>query len=549
MMSASTMKSPQKDSSSCHLTHFSSWQKLVAAHHDMRDFCLREALSHPARFDEYKLTHDGILFDFSKHLITDDLLTSLYELAKQVDIEGWRARMFAGEHINNSEDRAVLHIACRAPETAKIHVESENVMPFIHQVLKKIKNFSNAVLDGTIKTSNGQDFTDIVNIGIGGSDLGPRFVVDALRNYAARLNIHFVSNVDGEDIEPLLARLDPARTLFIIASKTFTTEETMTNAHIARKWCAEQLGEQAISQHFVALSTNEVEIKKFGIAADRSFAFRDWVGGRYSLWSAIGLIIALAVGYDRFAELLAGAHSMDQHFQTAPIERNIPIRMALLGVWYINFYNYHAHLLMPYDVRLGKFAKFVQQMDMESNGKSIDRDGHHVDYATGPVIFGEAGTDSQHSFMQLVHQSPLPIPADFVICARPHHHLAASHRALMANFLAQTRALAVGQTLEEAGGDPARIFTGNRPTTSIILPALTPAHLGALIAAYEHKVFVQGIIWNLNSFDQPGVELGKKLAKPLKEMLDQHQMNAHLDCSTRGLMAQILAVSDAQKTD
>lgn len=536
MMPASVMKPPHNAPPIPSVTDLAAWKNLAAHHHDMRDFSLREELMHPARFEEFKLEHRGIIFDFSKHLATNETLKLLYDLARARGVEEWRDRMFAGDHMNASEDRAVLHVACRAAADDIFMTDGENVVPFVHDVLDQIRRLSDDVLSGTLKGYDGQTFTDVVNIGIGGSDLGPRFVVDALAHYATHLNVHFVSNVDGDDIAPVLKKIDPARTLFIIASKTFTTEETMMNAHVARAWFVDRAGEAAISHHFVALSTNQPAIKKFGIAPDRSFAFRDWVGGRYSLWSAIGLSIALAVGYERFAELLAGARDMDQHFKTTPLERNIPIRMALLGVWYVNFYDYRAHLLMPYAVRLGKFAKFIQQMDMESNGKAIDRDGHHVHYTTGPVIFGEAGTDSQHSFMQLVHQSPAPIPADFVIAAQPAHDLTASHRVLVANFLAQTRALAVGQTLEEAGGDAARIFTGNRPTTSIVLPALTPAHLGALIAAYEHKVFVQGIIWNLNSFDQPGVELGKKLAKPLRTMLETGESDSALDSSTKGLM-------------
>lgn len=536
MMPASVMKPPHNAPPIPSVTDLAAWKNLAAHHHNMRDFSLREELMHSARFEEFKLEHRGIIFDFSKHLATNETLKLLYDLARARGVEEWRDRMFAGDHMNASEDRAVLHVACRAAADDIFMTDGENVVPFVHDVLDQIRRLSDDVLSGTLKGYDGQTFTDVVNIGIGGSDLGPRFVVDALAHYATHLNVHFVSNVDGDDIAPVLKKIDPARTLFIIASKTFTTEETMMNAHVARAWFVDRAGEAAISHHFVALSTNQPAIKKFGIAPDRSFAFRDWVGGRYSLWSAIGLSIALAVGYERFAELLAGARDMDQHFKTTPLERNIPIRMALLGVWYVNFYDYRAHLLMPYAVRLGKFAKFIQQMDMESNGKAIDRDGHHVYYTTGPVIFGEAGTDSQHSFMQLVHQSPAPIPADFVIAAQPAHDLTASHRVLVANFLAQTRALAVGQTLEEAGGDPARIFTGNRPTTSIVLPALTPAHLGALIAAYEHKVFVQGIIWNLNSFDQPGVELGKKLAKPLRTMLETGESDSALDSSTKGLM-------------
>lgn len=518
------------------LTKLTSWEKLAAHHHEMRDFSLREELMHPTRFNDLKLEHEGMVFDFSKHLVTAETLDLLYDLAKERDVELYRDKMFAGEHINTSEDRAVLHMACRACPSEIFNVDGENIMPFVHDTLKKMRQFSNDIISGNLRGYNGQTFTDVINIGIGGSDLGPRFVADALRNYSRQLNVHFVSNVDGEDIAPLLAKIDPARTLFIIASKTFTTEETMMNALVAKNWFVEQTSQAAISKHFVALSMNEHEVVKFGISPDKMFAFKDWVGGRYSLWSSIGLSIALSAGYERFEELLEGARSIDHHFKNTPLTHNIPVRMALLSIWYNNFYDYKAHLLIPYAVRLSKFAKFIQQVDMESNGKSIDRDGHHVTYATSPVVFGETGTDSQHSFMQHVHQSPTPIPADFIISRQPSQNLRDSHLLLVANFLAQTRALAIGQTLEEANNDPAQIFTGNRPSTSIILPELTPYHLGALIAAYEHKVFVQGVIWNLNSFDQPGVALGKKLAKPLRTMLESEEIDASLDSSTQGLM-------------
>lgn len=525
-------------------TTLNTWKKLEAHHHDMRDFSLRESLSHDKRFETFARHFHGLIFDFSKHLATSETLTFLAALADEAQIETMREKMFEGEKINNTEDRAVLHTALRAAKSANVTVDGENVIPFVYRVLEQMEKFSNAVRAGIHTGFSGKAITDVVNIGIGGSDLGPRFVVDALQDFCSGPQVHFVSNVDGQDIKNILKSLDPETTLFIIASKTFTTEETMLNAGVAKEWLLEKApkdaSQDAIAKHFVALSTNAEDVGKFGINQNNMFEFRDWVGGRYSLWSAIGLSICLAVGFDNFRKLLDGGHAMDEHFRTAPLEQNIPVLMGVLGVWYRNFYHYPEHLLLPYDNRLGKIAKFTQQMDMESNGKTIDRDGHHVDYATGPVLFGEPGTDSQHSFMQLVHQSPTPIPTDFILCKTPSHNLTKNHQSLAANCLAQTRALAIGQTLEEAGGDPARIFSGNRPTTTIILPELTPFNLGMLIAAYEHKVFVQGIIWNLNSYDQPGVELGKKLAKPIRAMIETGQISTDLDDSTKGLLANLI---------
>jgi len=502
----------------------------------MEDFSLRKALSNPNRFAEFSLSHSGVLFDFSKHLITKDTLSSLLNLAKMMQVVEMRDAMFAGEKINNTEDRAVLHTALRAPKDSIVQVDNENIIPFIHDVLDQMKKFSDAVRSGIHQGYSGKAITDIVNIGIGGSDLGPRFVVDALTNFCSGPKVHFVSNVDGHDISAILQKLFPETTLFIIASKTFTTEETILNAAVAKDWLLKSAPASSIAKHFVALSTNKDDVLKFGILEKNIFPFRDWVGGRYSLWSAIGLSIALAVGFKNFRKLLDGAHAMDAHFKTMPLDKNIPVIMAVLGVWYVNFWNYPAHLLLAYDARLAKIAKFTQQMDMESNGKAVDREGNIIPYATGPVIFGEPGTDSQHSFMQLVHQSPTPIPADFIIVKKPAHHLTANHHSLMSNFLAQTRALAIGQTLDEANGDLSRIFTGNRPSTSIVLPELNPFTLGGLIAAYEHKVFVQGVIWNLNSFDQPGVELGKKLAKPISTLIQSNGHDETLDISTQNLL-------------
>lgn len=512
------------------------YTKLSAHKDEMEHFSLRSAFTSSRRFEDLSLSLSGVLFDFSKHLITDDTKDTLMSLARSMNLEEARDQMFAGAKINNTEDRAVLHTALRAPQDTAVMVDGENVMPFIHQVLEQMKTFSQSVRNGEHKGYSGKAITDVVNIGIGGSDLGPRFVTDALVDVCSGPKVHFVSNVDGFDMSSTLGKLSPDTTLFIVASKTFTTEETMLNAQVAKDWLLQSAPPEAIGKHFVALSTNKEAVSKFGILEQNMFPFRDWVGGRYSLWSAIGLSIALAVGFDHFRALLDGAHAMDTHFQTAPLDKNIPVMMAMLGVWYVNFWDYPAHLLLPYDTRLGKIAKFTQQMDMESNGKAVDREGNIVPYATGPVIFGEPGTDSQHSFMQLVHQSPTPIPADFIICKKPSHRLKENHDCLMANFLAQTRALAIGQTLDEAESDTSRVFTGNRPTTSIILPELTPFHLGLLIAAYEHKVFVQGVIWNLNSYDQPGVELGKKLAKPLRATIESKNIDPSFDGSTKGLL-------------
>jgi glucose-6-phosphate isomerase len=512
------------------------WSDLSAHKVAMEDFSLRSALNTPNRFNEFSFSFENILFDFSKHIITAETTTLLLNLAKAMNVEVMRDAMFAGEKINNTEGRAVLHTALRAPQNTVVKMDGENVIPFVHSVLNQMKIFSEAVRNGVHTGYTNKKITDVVNIGIGGSDLGPRFVVDALSDFQSALKIHFVSNVDGFDMSSTLKNLNPETTVFIIASKTFTTEETMLNAKVARGWFLEKAPDEAIAKHFVALSTNREAVLKFGILENNMFPFRDWVGGRYSLWSSIGLSIALAIGFENFRSLLDGAYAMDEHFKTAPLNKNIPVIMGMLGVWYRNFWDYPAHLLLPYDTRLGKIAKFTQQMDMESNGKSVDRDGKAVKYSTGPIIFGEPGTDSQHSFMQFVHQSPTPIPADFIICKKPHHNLDDNHKSLMANFLAQTRALAIGQTLEEAKGDASRVFSGNRPTTSIILPELTPYTLGVLIAAYEHKVFVQGIIWNLNSFDQPGVELGKILAKPIRAQLDNFVAESNFDSSTNGLI-------------
>jgi glucose-6-phosphate isomerase len=515
----------------------SAFDKIRQHSKEVAELNLRDLLNVPDRFTSLSLTVGEVLFDFSKHLVTPETMALLTDLAREKDVSGACERMFTGEKINNTEGRAVLHTALRAPKDTSVNVDGEDVMPYIHSVLERMRSFSAKVINGQHKGYTGKPITDIVNIGIGGSDLGPRFVVESLQDYKTSLTTHFVSNVDGAAITGVLARVNPETTLFIIASKTFTTEETMLNTTAAKNWFVEMTGSQeAVAKHFVALSTNEKDVAAFGINPDLMFPFRDWVGGRYSLWSAIGLSIMLSIGPSNFDRLLAGAHTMDTHFRETPLERNVPVIMGMLGVWYRNFWNYPAHLLLPYDDRLAKMAKFVQQMDMESNGKSVTRNGMPVTTETGPFIFGEPGTDSQHSFMQLVHQGTTPIPADFIICAEPHHQLADNHATLLSNCFAQSRALAIGQTLEEADGDALRVFPGNRPSTTIMLPSMSPFSLGLLLAAYEHKVFVQGIIWDLNSFDQPGVELGKKLAKSLKPAVQSGTPADNLDQSTNGLI-------------
>lgn len=492
-----------------------------------KNFHLRDQLQDQARYESLAVTCEGVLFDFSKHLVTPQTISLLLDLARQRDVAGWRDKMFSGEKINNTEKRAVLHTALRAPENADIRVDGNNVVPGIYETRRRMATFAD-------KTRNDKNITDIVSIGIGGSDLGPRFITEALQDIHDGPAVHFVSNVDGHVIKRTLARLDPQKTLVIIASKTFTTEETMLNAAVARAWLVAGVGESNVGQHLAALSSATDKARAFGIQEEHIFGFADWVGGRYSLWSAIGLPVMIAIGPHNFDQMLAGARAMDQHFCDASLEKNIPVLMGLLGIWYRNIWDYPAHLLLPYDQRLARLAKFTQQMDMESNGKAVDRDGQAVDVATAPIIFGEPGTDSQHSFMQLVHQGEI-IPADFIAVAKPDHDLKDNHQSLLANCFAQSRALAIGQTLRDANGDASRVFSGNRPSTTILLPKLDAHYLGLLLAAYEHKVFVQGIIWNLNSFDQPGVELGKTLARAIAPALGSGDFSS-FDCSTAALM-------------
>ncbi len=514
-----------------------AWQKLERHRASLNDFSLRRALDEPARHALLNISAANLHADFSKHLATPETIDLLLDLAIQMNVEAAREAMLTGKKINRSENRAVLHTALRAAADDVIRDDDENIIPKVQKTLAQMADFSAKVRNGSHKGYSGKPITDVVHIGIGGSDLGPRFVIDALQDFTGSLSIHFVSNVDGSVLAHVLEKVDPETTLFIVASKTFTTAETLLNARTARSWFIDKAKtDRHIGTHFIGLSANVAEAKSFGI--ETVFPLWDWVGGRFSLWSAIGLPIMLAVGADNFRALLNGARDMDTHFKTAPLAKNIPVLMALLGIWYRNFWNYPAHLILPYDDRLGKMAKYIQQMDMESNGKAVCQDGSSVDYQTAPFIFGEPGTDSQHSYMQLVHQGTTPVPVDFVACIKPHHALKGHHESLLSNCLAQSRALAVGLTLDEAHGDPSRVFSGNRPSTTFLLPELTPQTLGALIAAYEHKVFVQGIIWNINSFDQPGVELGKKLTKLVQGRLEG-QTEDKLDLSTEGLLSLI----------
>lgn len=536
------------------LTKSKAWKALAAHHRKMARRHMREMFAKdPKRFEKFSMKACGIFVDYSKNRISRKTMRLLFDLARQADVEGWREKMFSGEKINFTENRAVLHVALRNRLNRPIEVDGKDVTPNIRAVLGQMKEFSESVRNGDWKGYTGKPVRDVVNIGIGGSDLGPVMVTEALKPYTLHgLNVHFVSNVDGTHLAETLKLCDPETTLFIIASKTFTTQETLTNAFSARRWfLASASDETAVARHFVAPSTNTVEVGKFGIDPKNMFAFWDWVGGRYSLWSAIGLSIAVAVGFENFIELLTGAFEMDEHFRSAPLEQNLPVILALLGVWYNNFFDAETHTVLPYDQYLHRFPAYLQQGDMESNGKYIDREGREVDYATGSVIWGEPGTNGQHAFYQLIHQGTRLIPADFLAPIETHNPLGEHHAILLSNFFAQTEALMRGKTAKEAREElkaaglsraeikallPHKVFPGNRPTNSLLFKKLTPRVLGSLIALYEHKIFVQGIIWNINSFDQWGVELGKQLAKTiLPELATQARVVSH-DSSTNGLI-------------
>jgi len=506
----------------------------------------------PRRFDQFSVLFNGILFDYSKNLITEETIALLLDLAKETDVFGFRDKMFAGEKINITENRAVLHTALRNQSNRPVMVDGRDVMPGVRAVLEKMNVFSKRVIGGEWKGYTGKAMTDVVNIGIGGSDLGAVMVTEALKPYKTRLNVHFVSNVDGTHIAETLKKLDPETTMFLVASKTFTTQETMTNAESARAWFLRSAKQSDVAKHFIALSTNRKKVEEFGIDPENMFEFWDWVGGRYSLWSAVGLSIVLAIGYDNFQELLTGAFGADEHFCNASPEKNIPLLMGLLGIWYNNFWDAESYAILPYDQYLHRFAAYLQQGDMESNGKRVDRNNQPVDYATGPIIWGEPGTNGQHAFYQLIHQGTHLIPCDFLASVNSHNPLGDHHEKLLSNFLAQTEALMAGKTLYEAETElrqaglseeevqrlaPSKVFPGNNPTNSFLYEQLTPRTLGSLLAFYEHKIFVQGIVWNINSYDQMGVELGKQLAGVLLPQLQSSEAVTTHDSSTNGLIA------------
>ncbi|CAA7195768.1 glucose-6-phosphate isomerase [Chryseobacterium potabilaquae] len=528
-----------------------SW-KALDEHFSQNDFDLRELFTdHPNRFNEFSLQREHFIFDYSKNLIDTKTKELLLNLAEECQLKNAISGMFSGDKINETEKRAVLHTALRDFSNKEILVDGENIKPQIKKVLAHMKAFSESIISGTHKGFSGKEITDIVNIGIGGSDLGPVMVCSALKHFKTRLHVHFVSNVDGNHIAEVVKNLNPETTLFIIASKTFTTQETMTNANSAKDWFLKAGKQEDVAKHFVALSTNVQEVKKFGIAEENIFEFWDWVGGRYSLWSAIGLSIVLSVGYDNFEQLLKGAFDTDQHFQTADFSENVPVLMGLLGIWYRNFYAATSYAILPYSQYLDRFAAYLQQGDMESNGKCVDRSGEFVEYETGPIIWGEPGTNGQHAFYQLIHQGTELIPSDFIAYAKSCNAVSDHQDKLLANFFAQTEALAFGKTEEEvenelrnAGNSDDeierllnfKVFHGNTPTNSILFKELTPFSLGQLIAMYEHKIFVQGVIWNIFSFDQFGVELGKVLANKILPELESKEVITSHDSSTNGLI-------------
>ncbi|EKB2932918.1 glucose-6-phosphate isomerase [Escherichia coli] len=535
-------------------TQTAAWQALQKHFDEMKDVTIADLFAKDGdRFSKFSATFDDqMLVDYSKNRITEETLAKLQDLAKECDLAGAIKSMFSGEKINRTENRAVLHVALRNRSNTPILVDGKDVMPEVNAVLEKMKTFSEAIISGEWKGYTGKAITDVVNIGIGGSDLGPYMVTEALRPYKNHLNMHFVSNVDGTHIAEVLKKVNPETTLFLVASKTFTTQETMTNAHSARDWFLKAAGdEKHVAKHFAALSTNAKAVGEFGIDTANMFEFWDWVGGRYSLWSAIGLSIVLSIGFDNFVELLSGAHAMDKHFSTTPAEKNLPVLLALIGIWYNNFFGAETEAILPYDQYMHRFAAYFQQGNMESNGKYVDRNGNVVDYQTGPIIWGEPGTNGQHAFYQLIQQGTKMVPCDFIAPAITHNPLSDHHQKLLSNFFAQTEALAFGKSREvveqeyrDQGKDPAtldyvvpfKVFEGNRPTNSILLREITPFSLGALIALYEHKIFTQGVILNIFTFDQWGVELGKQLAnRILPELKDDKEISSH-DSSTNGLI-------------
>jgi glucose-6-phosphate isomerase len=536
------------------------WNKLEKHYKKMCKVHLRDLFKEDKnRFDDFSLEDKNlkVLVDYSKNIISKDTMTLLFDLAHAASVEEYAARLFGGDKVNWTEKRAVLHVALRNRSNRDILVDGQNVMPGINEVLQKMEKFSTSVRAGAWKGATGKQITDVVNIGIGGSDLGPRMVCEALKYYADGPQVHFISNIDGADVDETLKILDPETTLFMVASKTFTTQETMTNANSARDWLVAALGEDAVKSHFVALSTNKEKVEEFGIDPVNMFEFWDFVGGRYSLWSAIGLSIACYVGFNRFVELLNGAHAVDTHFIETPYEENIPVIMAVLGIWYNNFFESQTYAVLPYSQYLHRFPAYLQQGDMESNGKTVDFEGNDVSYQTGPIIWGEPGTNGQHSFYQLMHQGTKMIPSDFIGFIRPPKKTGDHHEKLMSNYFAQTEALAFGLKKEDAIDNMKkegrseedinmlashRTFEGNKPSNSILFEELTPHTLGSLIALYEHKIFVQGVIWGINSYDQWGVELGKKLANVILPELKEGKAGCH-DSSTKGLIREYISKS------
>ncbi|MFM8391576.1 MAG: glucose-6-phosphate isomerase [Methylophilaceae bacterium] len=539
-------------------TQTPSWQALSQHYQEIFPQHMRDMFAEDAhRAEKLSLKLDDFLLDYSKQRITSKTLELLLQLARETDVENWRERMFTGEKINFTENRAVLHTALRNRSNKPVLVDGKDVMPEVNRVLKKMREFTEQVRAGKWQGYSGKRINTVVNIGIGGSDLGPVMVCNALKAFASRdLDVHFVSNIDGTHLAQTLQVCDPETTLFIVASKTFTTQETMTNARSARTWFLQHANDrQHIAKHFVALSTNAMAVEEFGIDPVNMFEFWDWVGGRYSLWSAIGLSIALYIGMDNFEQLLAGAHEMDHHFRTAPLEKNMPVIMAMLGIWYNNFFNCETHAILPYDQGLSRFPAYLQQGDMESNGKFVNRKGERIEYSTGPIIWGEAGTNGQHAFYQLIHQGNKLIPCDFIVPIKSQYqvgeHGNEHHNILLSNILAQTKALMQGKTSKEAKAEleaqgldhhqimtllPHRVFGGNRPTNTLMIDELTPKSLGKLIALYEHKIFVQGIVWNINSFDQWGVEYGKQIAQKILPQLSSKDSISDHDGSTNRLI-------------
>jgi glucose-6-phosphate isomerase len=537
------------------LTDSPAWKALAGHHASIEGAHMRDLFAKDGRrFEKLSLEVEDVLVDFSKHRVTEETMKLLFDLARQARVFAWRDEMFSGQKINRTEDRAVLHVALRNRSNRPIVVDGKDVMPEVNAVLAKMRAFSDSVRSGAWKGHTGERITDVVNIGIGGSDLGPVMASLALKPYwHPQMRAHFVSNVDGTHLAETLKEVDAAKTLFVVESKTFTTQETLMNAKSARAWLVDKLGsEAAVPKHFVAVSTATAEVEKFGIDTKNMFGFWDWVGGRYSLWSAIGLPIELMIGADGFEEFLAGGHAMDEHFRTAPLEKNVPVVLAMLGVWYMNFFGAQTHAILPYDQYMARFAAYFQQGDMESNGKRVDREGRFIDdYTTGPVVWGEPGTNGQHAFYQLIHQGTRIIPCDFLAPLETQNPLGKHHQVLLANYFAQTEALMRGKTPDEARAElaaqklsperveelvPHKTFPGNRPTTSILFTRLTPRTLGMLVAMYEHKIFTQGIVWDIFSFDQWGVELGKQLAKKIEPELESPGPVLSHDGSTNALI-------------